>query len=75
MAKFHMSNCFWSLRLPRSWVGELSVCVWAMPSMFGNPCHLAGNTRPTVSEVGVQCGQDVGVVAAYTVFCLPQPGE
>ena len=27
MAKLDLSNCFWSLRLPRSWVGELSVCV------------------------------------------------
>ena len=27
MAKLDLSNCFWSRRLPRSWVGELSVCV------------------------------------------------
>ena len=27
MAKLDLSNCFWSLRLPRSWVGEFSVCV------------------------------------------------
>ena len=27
MAKLDLSNCFWSLRLPRSWVGEFSGCV------------------------------------------------
>ena len=27
MAKSDLSNCFWSLRLPRLWVGEFSVCV------------------------------------------------
>ena len=27
MAKLDPSNCYWSLRLPRSWVGEFSVCV------------------------------------------------
>ena len=27
MAKLDLSNCFWSQRLPRSWVGEFSVCV------------------------------------------------
>ena len=27
MAKLDLSNCFWSLRLPQSWVGEFSVCV------------------------------------------------
>ena len=27
MAKLDLSNCFWSLCLPRSWVGEFSVCV------------------------------------------------
>ena len=25
MAKVDLSNCFWSVRLPRSWVGEFSV--------------------------------------------------
>ena len=44
MAKLDLSNCFWSLRLPRSWVG---VCVWAMPNIFGSPYHLAGNTPPS----------------------------
>ena len=27
MAKLDLSNCFWSLHLPRSWVGAFSVCV------------------------------------------------
>ena len=27
MAKLDLSNCFWSVRLPRRWVGEFSVCV------------------------------------------------
>ena len=27
MAILDLPNCFWSLRLPRSWVGEFSVCV------------------------------------------------
>ena len=31
MAKLDPSNCFWSLRLPRSWVGEFGVCVGDAP--------------------------------------------
>ena len=27
MAKLDLCNCFWSLHLPKSWVGEFSVCV------------------------------------------------
>ena len=27
MAKLDLSNCFWSPRLPKSWVGKFSVCV------------------------------------------------
>ena len=45
MAKLDLSNCFWSVRLPRRWVGEFSVCVWEMPSMFGSSCRLGGSTH------------------------------
>ena len=45
LAKLDLSNCFWSVCLPWRWVGEFSVCVREMPSMFGSRCRLGGSTH------------------------------
>ena len=70
MAKLDLSNCFWSLRLPRSWVREFRVCVGDAPICLAVPAIWLEILTPPVSKVGVQCGLDVPVVATCTVFCL-----
>ena len=47
MAKSDLSNWFCGVCACLGRGSGSSVCAWAMPNMFGSPCHLARNTRPS----------------------------
>ena len=71
VAELDLSNCFWSVRLPTSWVGEFSVCVGDAQYVW--QWLPFGWTSPLLCQklvYGVLCGQNLGLVVTCAVFCL-----